>query len=193
MILSSFLLAISLSLDAFTVGLVYSIKKINIPITSKIIICFLSILYAGISLKIGKTISVFLPTLYSTIIGVLILFVMGLLIIINSLLKSKNNVITQSIKSDADKSGTIDIRESLLLGLTLSMDSIGVSIGSALAGFYSMLIPFTIGLFQITLLCLGIYFGRKFASSNKINPNLIAILPGILLIILAILRIPILK
>ena len=87
MTFSVVLLAISLSLDAFGVGLSYGVRKIKIPILSKIIICFFSIFYAGIALIGGKYLASFLPQNISKIIGITILFGMGTLIIIQALIK----------------------------------------------------------------------------------------------------------
>ena len=99
------------------------------------------------------------------------------------------HVIRNPVEFDIDKSGSIDIKESVLLGLALSLDAIGVGIGSGMIGFHSSLIPFLVGLFQFIFLYVGANCGEKFALSLKANERLLSFLPGILLIILAIIRI----
>jgi putative sporulation protein YtaF len=224
MIFSVSILAISLSLDALGVGVVYGLRKIKIPLLPKLIICLFSMLYSGGALAAGKTLSALLPNYVSKMIGIVILITMGVWIIIQAILK-KDDLDTQeagscstleatscdinqalfkfSIKSlgitiqvirnpmdgDIDKSGIIDIKESLLLGLALSVDAIGVGIGSALAGFSSLAIPFAVGIFQLAFLFAGTYMGEKFAAFEKLNKKVFAFLPGILLIVLAIIRI----
>lgn len=216
MILSIAVLAISLSIDALGVGIVYGIREIKIPVISKIVICFFSVLYSGAALIIGKSMSSFLPQAISRYIGVSILFVMGTWIILQALLKKDPSVLPEKtsasgnktllkiaikslgvtihiiknpVEGDIDKSGTIDLTESLLLGLALSVDAIGVGIGSALAGFHSLGIPFAIGMVQLTFLYAGTYMGRKFSLSRRLNKKLLSAFPGILLIILALIRI----
>lgn len=215
MAFSIILLAISLSLDAFGVGLSYGIRKIKIPIFSKVIICFFSIFYAGIALIGGKSLATFLPQNISKIIGITILFVMGTIIIIQGLVKKDDNkyslrsyinkektlvqiviksfgitikVIKNPVECDINRSGKIEFAESILLGLALSVDAIGVTLGISLAGSYSIIIPFTVGIFQFAFLYMGTYLGKKFASIKKLNKKVIAILPGLLLLILAVIN-----
>ncbi|MCX7921162.1 MAG: sporulation membrane protein YtaF [Clostridia bacterium] len=216
MVLSISILAISLSLDALGVGIAYGLRKISIPLVSKLVICFLSILYSGAALIAGKYISQMLNSDVSKFIGVFILIFMGVWIILQSLFKKEPTktfssvhgdkektllkiaikslgITVQVIKNpadgDIDKSGVIDVSESLLLGLALSIDAIGVGIGSALAGFNSMAIPLAVGLFQLVFLYAGTFVGGKFSSLERVNKKFIALLPGILLIALGILRI----
>lgn len=221
MIYSIAILSISLSLDAFGVGLSYGIKKTKVPFVSKGIICLLSIIYAAVALVFGKWLYTFIPPSISKWIGVLILGIMGLWMLVQAILKkgddeitTAQNTFTQSqtqkrvtslkialksleitikiirnpSKGDIDHSGVIDTYESLLLGLALSVDSIGVGIGTALTGFYSSVTPFTIGICQFIFLGSGLMIGKKIANHIKFGQKYIALLPGILLISLAILR-----
>lgn len=210
------LLAFSLSIDALGVGIVYGLRKIKIPLFPKLTICLFSIIYSGIALTLGKTLSGVLSPYVSKLIGVAILALMGVWIILQSLLKKENddlhncyarkknepmlNIVIKSLgitiqvirnpeSMDMDKSGVIDIRESLLLGFALSVDAIGVGIGSALAGFHSMIIPLAVGLFQLVFLYTGLYLGKKVTLFEKANKKLISVLPGVLLLSLAFLRI----
>lgn len=216
MIFSVIILAISLSLDAFGVGIAYGLRKIQVPIIQKLIICIFSIIYSAIALIIGKWLYLILPPSIAKYIGFIILILMGMCIIIQTFINSNNKEMSEvsniiedktifkiGIKSlgitihiirnpkegDMDRSGIIDISESILLGLALSVDAIGVSIGSALTGFHSMMIPLIIGLFQLIFLCSGLYLGKIFALAGKIDEKLLSIIPGILLIFLAVIRI----
>lgn len=215
MIFSIAILAVSLSLDALGVGVVYGLRRIRIPLVPKLVICFFSIFYSGASLLIGKYLSAILPVYVSKAIGITILILMGTWIIIQALLKKEDTVIPgdetaardetlvkivikslgitihiikNPIECDIDKSGVIDISESLLLGFALSVDAIGAGIGSALAGFRSMFIPISVGLCQLTFLYAGTYLGEKFSTIEKINKKALSALPGILLIFLAFMR-----
>lgn len=216
MAFSIIILALSLSLDALGVGIAYGLRKVRIPFLSTACICMFSILYSGIAVYFGKYLSLFIPQKAGNIIGTLILLFMGCWIIVQGLLKTinsniskvdekdkKDTIIKVVIKSlgitiqvlrnptecDFDKSGTIDLRESLLLGLALSIDAIGVGIGGALSGFHSMYIPLAVGLFQLVFLSMGKYLGRKMSTFEKVNERVMAIIPGVLLIILALIKI----
>lgn len=252
MLFSIIILAISLSLDALGVGIVYGLRKVKIPIGSKLIVCLFSILYSGLAIIIGKSLSGLIPR-FAKLCGVVILILMGLWIITQALFKNKtdsgsngmeanpdknwllfrNNeqglpdtndssyqnrfsrhpggtleqevrtlckiaikslgitihIFRDPLEFDMDHSGIISTSESFLLGLALSVDAIGVGIGSGLMGFDSIWIPLAIGAFQMVFLYTGVFFGEKCAGMFKVNEKLLAILPGTLLILLALLRI----
>lgn len=215
MIFSILLIAISLSLDAFGVGITYGIRKVRIPLVSKLVICFMSVLYSGLALIAGKAVYGILPPQASRIAGTVILASMGVFIILQTVLKKgesvagkprqdeKRTLLKIAVKSlgitiqvirnpdegDIDRSGIIDIREALLLGLALSVDAIGVGIGSALAGLGSLWIPFAAGIFQMLLLYAGTCLGARLSESSRLNKTVLSVVPGILLISMALIRI----
>jgi putative sporulation protein YtaF len=216
MLYSILLLAISLSIDAFSVGLIYGLRQIKITLPSKILIAVFSVIYTSAALFAGKSLSKVVPFSVSKKIGVSILITMGVWIIIQALLKNSRNssihttentssktLLTIGLKSlgitihifknpiefDLDSSGTIDTFESILLGLGLSLDAIGVGIGSALLGFHSSFIPITVGFFQWMFLSSGAYFGEKITSNFNFNQKWLELIPGILLVFFALLRI----
>lgn len=215
MIFSIVFLALSLSLDAFSAGLVYGLRRIMIPLSSKLLVSLLSFLYTSAALFAGKTLSGIIPLTVSIILGAFILVLMGVWIIIQTLFKNDQepsrtiepigtktllkigikslgitiHIFKNPAKFDLDSSGTIDTVESLLLGLGLSLDAIGVGIGSALLGFYSFVIPISVGIFQWFSLSLGSYIGKKFALNFDFNHKWLGLIPGVILILLALLRI----
>lgn len=214
MLPSAWLLAVSLSIDALVLGIAYGLRGVRIPFLSKMVICFFSIVYSAAAIMAGKALAWILPPWASSIIGIGILIAMGIWIILQSLLKSDEKesesalsderpllhigirslgitiqVIRNPIAGDIDRSGQIDIWESFLLGIALSVDAIGVGIGSALAGLHSMWIPLSVGLCQLVFLYAGIALGKQCTPLSKLNPKAVSLLPGILLILLALLRI----
>lgn len=215
MIFSIFLIAISLSLDAFSVGITYGIRNVSIPLISKLVICFMSVLYSGIALIAGRAFYGILPPMAARITGTAILACMGVFIILQATLKKgdsmagkpcvkeKRTLFEIAVKSlgitiqvirnpdegDIDRSGIIDIREALLLGLALSVDAIGVGVGSALAGIGSLWIPISAGIFQMLLLYAGTRLGLKLGKSSRLNKKVLSVMPGILLITMAFIRI----
>jgi putative sporulation protein YtaF len=220
MIFSVLLLALSLSLDALGVGLVYGLRKIKIPFPAKLMICLFSILYSGFALTVGSSLARVIDPFYAKLIGTLILILMGAWIIIQNLMGKKKeapsedeslpvtrpvnqtlikiaikslgitiHVIRNPIEIDINHSGVIDFGESLLLGFALSVDAIGAGIGSGLAGFSPFWLPLVIGLFQMGFLFTGGYLGKKCAPVLDFNSKFLSFLPGVILIIVALIRI----
>lgn len=216
MMFTIILLAFSLSLDAFTVGMVYALKAIKIPVYSKLSICFFSIIYSLLALIIGTSLTNLINPYYAKLTGITLLCLMGISIIIQALFKEDHSTVTMDqyplpeektllkigikrlgitikiIKDpllfDVDRSGSIDSFESLMLGLALSLDSIGVSFGSAMIGFCSFYIPLLIGIFQLLFLHLGTTLGQKINLQNHRQQQLLSMLPGFVLIVLALLK-----
>lgn len=81
--LSTLLIAGSLSVDAFGVGCAYGLKQIKIPVLSRLLISLLSFGFALLSLMIAKLLNMLLPDTIGTYISVFILLFLGLYMIIS--------------------------------------------------------------------------------------------------------------
>ena len=209
-ILNIILLAISLSIDAFGIGISYSIRKVAIPFSSKIIISVISVIMTGISFIIGSTILLFVNENVAKFIGCFMLIILGLWTIVQGL-KSKNEskkeahenktlsffikplkLTVQITKGptafDMDNSKHIDIFESVYLGGALSIDSLVVGISYAVVGGSSYLIPIYVGLAQFIFLSLGETLGTRIASIKKVDSKIFVVISGLILILLSIVR-----
>ena len=215
MLFSILVLSVSLSIDALFVGFAYALDGTRIPFGSKMIICFFSILYAGIAVFAGSTAARFLPPAVGRAIGAGILFLIGCWMILKGFIKSASTggrtketgtggapifrwmirslgITVQILRNpdagDIDRSGVIDIRESILLGSALSVDAIGVGIGSALSGLSGWYVPLSIGLCQLLFLSAGLTAGKHIALPKKVDGKIAAVTPGLFLLALAVLR-----
>ena len=92
------------------------------------------------------------------------------------------------VANDIDKAPAIKVKESLYLGVALSIDSFGAGISSAVAGVNSFLVPVLVGLCQFVFLSLGLYCGSKLTAIQKLNSNFFMLLSGTILITLACVR-----
>jgi putative sporulation protein YtaF len=88
--------------------------------------------------------------------------------------------------ADVDKSGTISATEALMLGVALSFDAFGAGIGAAMVGLSPLLTPIMIAVASALFLLGGIRFGFRF--SNWKGMQAVSVLPGILLIVIGILK-----
>lgn len=210
------LFAVSLSLDAIAVGFSYGVKKIKIPILSGAVVGILSVCFSAIAICAGQWVSVLLAPDIAKWIGIGMLLALGLWMlcqtifgvekkpvtpkganeqqdktILNLMLKSLGlsvTIIKHPVDCDFDGSKRIDFFEALYLGLMLSMDAICSCIGLALSGAVSWLTPLFIGAFQWLFLQCGDYLGRTLARLDFLRPKLIALLPGLILLCVALLR-----
>lgn len=189
------LLSMSLSLDAFAVSCAYGLRSIRIPMVSKLVICFISILYFGAAVWFGNQISLLFTPQTAKIIGIVLMSGICLWMLLQIIFgKSEDEqeeenrkmpktlfeftvksiglsfkVIRDPMLCDIDKSNSISPGEALLLGTALSVDSISVGIGYSLLGNVHMLAPLMVGLFQFLFICAGNFAGHKFTSIKMKN------------------------
>lgn len=210
-ILNVILLAVSLSIDAFGIGISYSIRKVEIPFTSKIIISVISIIMTGISFIIGSTILLFVNENVAKFTGCFMLIILGAWTIVQGLKSEKESkkevnenktlsffikplkLTVQIIKGptafDMDNSKHIDIFESVYLGISLSIDSLVVGISYAVVGGSSYLIPLYVGLAQFIFLSFGEVLGSKISSIKSVDSKIFVVISGSILILLSVVRI----
>lgn len=210
-LLSAILLAVSLSMDALGIGISYGLRKVQVATLPKVIISLISLIFTALAIGIGNVIALILPEPFAKLIGSAMLLVLGMVIIVKALggkstsenkkkptpktwswtIKSLgvNIKITRApVANDIDKAPAINVKESLYLGVALSIDSFGAGISSAVAGVNSFLVPVLVGLCQFVFLSLGLYCGSKLTAIQKLNANFFTLLSGTILITLACVR-----
>lgn len=198
-IIAILLFVLSASIDNFTVAVAYGMKKIKIGMISYLIISIISALGTGISMTFGSFFYHFISLFYAKLIGCFILTIIGLYFIYdyrlnkNSLQsKTKDESITpkEILHSpeiaDLDKSGTIEVKESLALGVALAIDNFGLGIAASIVGLNILYTTLITLLFNILIIPLGVYIAKSYISSfvGK-NASLIS---GIVIISLAIIQ-----
>ena len=208
--LSGVLLATSLSMDALGIGISYGLRSIKVPNLPKIIIGFISLLFTAIAIEIGNIIVLLLPDYLTKLIGAGMLAVLGMIIVIQAVWKNKK-VISENTKKDKtwlwnikslgitvkitrapevlDKnSNKMSVKESIYMGVALSIDSFGAGISSAVSGMNNLFVPIMVGVCQFVFLSFGIICGQKLTSFKRIDSDIFMVLSGALLIILAFVR-----
>lgn len=171
---SFILLAICVSIDSLGIGMTYGLKNTKITFWAKWILFLVSFFITGLSLLAGKAISAFLPSSVTNLIGTLLLILLGIWMIV------------QPSNADFDHSNHIDSKEAIFLGVALSLDAIGIGIGSSMIGFYSFIFPLLVALFQLIFLSFGSYIGRKIQKNSRLPENIWNLISGILLIGIAV-------
>jgi putative sporulation protein YtaF len=196
------LLAVALSVDGFAVGLSYGIGKVKITFFPIVLITLCSALAMTISIFAGQLAGAFFTLQLAGILGGSILILIGLWQLVEGLKKYKNSpillrinlkmfglvlqVIREPENADIDRSGDINLREALLLGIALNLDAIGAGFGAGLAGFSLLLIPIvTLALFFA--LFTGLLIGEKYATGLLGEKGYI--IPGFILIAVGLINI----
>ncbi|MFD0586443.1 manganese efflux pump [Paenibacillus sp. GCM10027627] len=88
--------------------------------------------------------------------------------------------------ADVDRSGIISASEAVMLGIALSLDSLGAGLGAALLGLPALLTAFVIAAASAIFLVGGTRLGLRFAANKGMHA--LSYLPGILLIMMGIMK-----
>lgn len=206
---SIILLALAVSLDSFSVGFTYGLRKMRIPFKSIAIIACCSALTLTISMLIGHLLQQVLSPVITGKMGGVILIILGVWVIyqffrsekekdilphekviINLEIKSIGlviHILKKPMSADFDKSGTITGVEAIMLGLALSLDSFGAGIGAAMLGYSPGYLALAVALLSSLLVFLGIKLGSYLSQITWLQR--FTFLPGILLIIIGIWKI----
>ncbi|MGI5893493.1 MAG: sporulation protein [Candidatus Merdivicinus sp.] len=202
--ISDFFLVLALVTDAFIACFAYGTEKIRIPFGSALLISGIGTGILLLSMLAATPFQNILSPHICSLIGNLLLFLIGLLSSLQNFLKStlrkKTNarkqldfhwsgisfaltVYLNETEADFDRSKTLSLREAATLGAVLSLDSFGIGFGS---GFLQHHYIFLIGcslLLHTSAILLACFLGQR--TAGKL-PGFCTACGGILLMILAI-------
>jgi len=200
------IIASSLSMDAFAASFAYGSNKIKIPFKSVQIINFICSFILGVSLVTGTLMRGCLPDIVTKIICFGILFVIGVIKLLDSVTKSiirKYNNLNKELefsmfnfkfilqlyadpeKADVDSSKVISPMEAASLAIALSFDGIAVGFGAAMGNANSLSVFLASLISGPIMILLGCHTGQKAAQKLSLN---LSWLSGLILIILAFLK-----
>lgn len=203
---SLFILAFAISLDGFSVGTIYGLRKMRIPLPSILIISACSFLMIILSMTIGGMIEpIISPNAASSIGGWILVFIgLGALFQYFRGLRNRqktNRLVNIEVKrfglvikifrepasADLDQSGIISGAEAFLLGLALSFDAFGAGIGAAFLGYSTIFTAFLVAFMSALFLWAGKTVGYLFSEVKWIKKA--SFIPGILLILIGLWKI----
>ncbi|MDQ0231006.1 sporulation membrane protein YtaF [Metabacillus malikii] len=204
---SLLLLAFAVSLDSFSVGFTYGMRKMTIPIKSILIIACCSAITMLIAMVVGDLLTRIFPIWITEKLGGIILVLIGAWVLyqffrpeketseevetektlINFEIKTLGiviNILRKPMSADFDKSGTITGVEAFLLGFALSLDAFGAGIGAALLGYSPLIMSLLVAAMSSMFVLLGIRSGNIFSKFSWMNK--FSCLPGIILIMIGV-------
>lgn len=207
-LLSLLILGLAVSLDSFTVGLTYGLRKVTIPFKSLAIISSCTFVVLMIAMGIGTIIERFISHEAAETLGGLILIGIGIWVFYQFFTSQKANsenqseykiikfemksfsiiikILNKPMEADFNRSGNINSMEALFLGLALSLDSFGAGVGAALIDLPPILFSIIITISCTFFVIVGIKIGKLLTHVEWMKH--LSILPGIALIIIGIFR-----
>lgn len=204
--LESFLLVISLCVDALVAGFAYGTNKIKIPFLSGAVLTCISTLFLIISLSIGSFIKDLIPIGITPFICFTILLLLGVVKLFEGLIKgflTKTalsphnieftlfdfklifNVYTDATLADVDHSKVLSTKEAIYLGIALSLDSLAVGFGAGFTVIHFYEVVLLSLILNALALLIGGFLGKRWADKLYTDLSWVS---GIILILLAVLK-----
>ena len=182
-ILPSLLIAVSSNLDNIGVGASYGIRKINIPITSNLLIAAVTAIGTFLSIFLGQGVFLFMSKRMDAFLGGGIIMLAGLWVIFQEKfmhrvmrpregesaaqakpstygLRRIAEILDNPIVADRDFSGHIDAKEAIALALGLTINNIPNGIGAGMLGLNIYAMTALVFIASIVTIWLGIYLGK---------------------------------
>ena len=209
--INSIILALSVSIDSFGIGITYGIKNTRISYMGKVVLFVISFSISILAIWFGDVIKNIFSDFVTKLMGNIILIAMGGFICFQAIhkkeIKHKINkkdekvyhffidflgitikIIKNPSSSDLDSSNSIDSKEALFLGVALSLDCFCIGMGGSMIGVSPLLFPLFISIFQLVFLNMGYILGKKLYQLSHLPDNTWSIISGILLIFIGLLR-----
>ena len=185
----SFLLALSLSLDALGAGMACGLRRISLPIFSRVVLGLETAALLFLFLKAGT----FLAPHWAERGAALFLVGFGLFLLFQGCRKQTDSpsplkFLRSPSQCDTDGSAVLEAGEALLLGLVLSADACGVGLSAAAAGFSVYWLPFFAALLQTFFLSVGAGAGKRLMEAAPMAENRYTLLSGGIFLAMGLLR-----
>ncbi len=205
-IFSLLLLAFAVSLDSFSVGFTYGLRKVAIPIKSIVTIAACSGVVLIGAMALGSMMESALPQSWAEHVGGIILILLGGWVLFQFFRQEKTteeekmlvhveikslgiviHILKKPLAADFDKSGSINGVEAVMLGLALSLDAFGAGLGAAMLGYSPALLASAAVVMSSAFVFAGMKAGALLSGISWVEK--LSFLPGLLLIIVGCMKI----
>ncbi|MBS3937843.1 MAG: sporulation membrane protein YtaF [Peptococcaceae bacterium] len=190
--MATLVLALIVSLDGLIAGSTLGLRKVKIPVSLVCLVGLTSACVMYVSMSLGEALRRATVAGLAENIGASLLVMLGLLLLFPPKKNDKApsgqwglkvvEVWRDPLLADHDHSGEISIREAIVLGLALALDSLGAGVGAGMAGLAPVMSSLYVGVSKIVALSIGISFGAKL--SQVVSEKVLTMLPGVMLIVL---------
>lgn len=182
------LMTLAATADSFIIAFNYGLKKVSISNSSNFYIAIFCLLGTICSMFMGKVLGGFFTVHSANILGSIILVAFAIYTLKNTLWSSKDDIhqyTKDPAEVDKDNSKVIELRESFLIGLLLSINNMGMGIGAGITGMPIFLTSFFCAVASFLFIKFGCLFGCCIKSC-KVSKTL-EILSGCFVLLLGIL------
>lgn len=165
------LLILILSMDAFSAGLSYGVGNVHVPFFSILTIALLSGCMLTLSLYAGDLLLSFIPPDFTKALSFLVLFFLSLYKFYDalpSLHKGNSRLTTDQISQTINSTipSVLSVKESILLGLALSIDNISAGLCTGTKNIPAGTLLLVTTLIHLCSIRLGLLAGHMLAQKG---------------------------
>lgn len=154
--MSALLFALSSNADSLVAGLSFGIKKTPIRWYSNLIVGLISLIGTVLSMVFGKSILRFLPESLSSILGCIIIMLIGAIGLIHYIFDQLFRK-----KPEEPKLTELSLKKTIFLGFALTLNNAGLGIGASITGLPVFSTVLCSSLICMLFLYLGNWIGRS--------------------------------
>ncbi|WOV88926.1 manganese efflux pump [Sporosarcina oncorhynchi] len=151
------LIGIVANLDNVGISISYGLRFNRIPFKYNLTISFISMVFAIISLEAGAYFADILKTQAANLIGGSLLIAIGIWLIIKSIFFEQ--------APTRKEITTIDLREAVTVGFIMALNCLTIGFGAGITGAPSLQTAFSIGVFSIVSIIIGVELGHKIGNT----------------------------
>lgn len=201
------LLAISISIDTFGLGVTYGMKKIRVPLRSLLLINMISVIFLSVAFALGSLLLNFISVFQAKLLSSVLILLLGFVFFIQAYLDCRYppqegkrmikiisiktlgiviNIIRDPVSGDRDHSGVIETKEAIYIGMALAMDAFTIGLAVSIVKIH--MITFIAAIFLINILFFksGELLGKKVGHLTR--EHILKYISATILIFLGLLR-----
>lgn len=212
-LLSGLVLALALSVDGMIVGIQYGMRQVRIPTGSLVVIGLCTAVGMSSSMLAGRLFAADVSHETATTIGGLTLVALGLWQLSQGSAEYLRRlgreawrrgeggeypelafiripamgvivkIVADPLEADTDRSGSIDLKEALALGIALGLDTLAAGFAASMLGFRPWLIVLVAAAILL-LVRLGVALGRRL--DHRLPGNKWLLVPGLVILVTGI-------
>ena len=158
---SAFLFGLSANIDAFVLGLSYGFKRQRFPLALNFVVSFITLAGTLLALFAGSFLAAVFPPYISAMLGSLLLMGLGCYYCLKFLFLFLREKPVCAASHQEGPPVFLSVRETLVLGMALAFNNMGVGIGASFAGLSIPLVGIFTFLLCLLLLLAGNQAGLK--------------------------------
>ncbi|MFF2091180.1 manganese efflux pump MntP family protein [Paenibacillus sp. NPDC058174] len=159
--ISVVMIGLASNIDNLGIGVSFGTRSTKIPILSNLLIAVVGMAAAYISITMGHLISGYMSPRHANFFGGIIIMALG----VRSIRFKASAKVESSPLVLGDYEKQISWRESISLGLALSLNCLATGFGAGVSGVSPVMTAISVGVFSLITVALGVRIGHQISKS----------------------------